>query len=79
MIDAHPVLKLMQQHLIANWEGYMALFSAICIASVCMMPEKIPSSFQDWWTWLRNTLQTAIPAARHHPNPPTDPPNGQTK
>lgn len=24
-------------------------------------PEQVPHSFQDWWTWARNTFQSSIP------------------
>lgn len=63
MID-HPVIATIQAHIVKNWEAYAAAISAICIAGVCMMPEKIPATFQEWWTWFRDTLQTAVPAAR---------------
>jgi hypothetical protein len=63
MID-HPVLMAIQDHLQRNMEAYLALASAITIAGVCMMPKNRPKSIDDWWTWLRDTLQTAVPAAR---------------
>jgi hypothetical protein len=60
----HPAWGIIQQHLTANAEAYLALASAIVIASVCTMPENPPATFRDLWAWLRNTLQTAVPAAR---------------
>ena len=57
-----------------NWADYTAGLSVLFVAGVCVMPPKFPKSFQEWWTWLRDTLQTAIPAARHkEPVLPQDP------
>ena len=43
---------------------------ALCIAVIHTWPARIPSRLQDWWTWAREALQTAIPAARAAgPNP----------
>lgn len=36
----------------------------IAVALVHNMPEKLPTSIQDFWTWLRGSLQTAIPVRR---------------
>lgn len=60
----HPGWVALQQHIARNIEGYGALASAIAIACVCMMPKNRPKSIDDWWTWFRDTLQTAVPAAR---------------
>lgn len=68
----HPVWAAIQQHMLKNLPEYITLFTAISIATIVTMPEIIPKSFQDWWTWLRNALQTAIPAARAARNANTD-------
>ena len=79
MID-HPTWAALQQHIARNLPEYMTFLAALSIAWVCSIPEKIPSNMQEWWTWARNTLQTAVPAARasnNHTQPnPTIPPSG---
>lgn len=69
MIANHPVLLALQEHLLRNFPEYLIFLSALSIAAVVTMPELIPKSLQDWWTWFRNALQTAVPAARNHQNP----------
>lgn len=62
--------------------------SALFVAAVCTMPAKAPlipadHPIQDVWTWIRDTLQTAVPAARmnhangqnQNPLRPADPAN----
>jgi len=63
MID-HPAWVAVQEHLTRNVPEYITLCSAIVIAGVCMMPKNRPKTIDDWWTWMRDTLQTAVPAAR---------------
>ncbi len=60
----HPVWVALQQHLLKNFPEYITLFSALCIAGVCMMPKNRPKTIDDWYTWFRDTVQTAVPAAR---------------
>ena len=57
-------LQLLEQHIEKNWEIYTAFASAVTIAAVCTMPETFPKTIQEWWSWARNSLQTAVPAAR---------------
>jgi hypothetical protein len=65
MID-HPGWIALQQHVARNAEAYIAGIGALFVASVCAMPAKIPASVQEFWTWLRDSLQIAVPAARSH-------------
>lgn len=60
----HPILDAIQQHILKNMPEYVIGISALSIATVVTMPPLIPKSLQDWWNWIRNALQTAIPAAR---------------
>ncbi|MFC5861105.1 hypothetical protein ACFPT7_02240 [Acidicapsa dinghuensis] len=47
---------------------------ALFVSAVSAMPKAFPKSAQEWWTWLRETLQSAIPARRHvEPDPPPNP------
>lgn len=58
-------------HFVANHgEAITGGISALAIASIITMPAKAPliseeNRLQELWTWFRDTLQTAIPAARH--------------
>lgn len=62
------LLSGVEAHIARNLPEYLTFLGALAIASVCTMPEKIPyplpSVLQDWWTWVRDALQTAVPAAR---------------
>jgi hypothetical protein len=55
-----------------NWGAYTAVISMLFVAAVGTAPPKIPKSLQDLWTWAREALQTAIPAARHPVLPQQD-------
>ena len=63
MID-HPAWVALQEHVTRNLPEYITFAAALGIAIVCTMPENPPSTLRDWWTWMRNSLQTAVPAAR---------------
>jgi hypothetical protein len=52
------------EHIVRNEEEYITLATALGIATIIKMPPQIPKTFQDWWTWIRDALQTATPAAR---------------
>ncbi len=64
MLGAHPGWAVLQQHIARNVPEYITFLAAVMIAAVCTMPEDPPKTFRDMWRWLRNTLQTAVPAAR---------------
>jgi hypothetical protein len=55
-----PLLTQIKEHMAAYGIGG----GVIVLAWVAHWPEKPPSSFQDWWTWVRQTLQTALPISR---------------
>ena len=63
MLD-HPGWAVLQQHIARNVPEYITFLAAVMIAAVCTMPEDPPKTFRDMWRWLRNTFQTAVPAAR---------------
>ena len=60
----HPVLEAWRQHVIQHLAEYLTTVGLLFVAFVCTMPQKIPQAAQDWWTWCRDGLQTAVPAAR---------------
>lgn len=77
--------EILESHIERNIPEYLTFLAALAIAAVCTMPEKCPlilgpvnsplkEAIQDMWCWLRNALQTAIPAARRqNPTPPANP------
>ena len=63
-------------HLSVHWRIYTTAGTALFVAGVCTMPQKMPMiranhPVQEVWTWIRDALQTAVPAARaaHIQNP----------
>ena len=62
VIDAHPVWHALQQHVMKNLTIYLENFGALIIAAISTSPERIPRTFDDLWTWVRDTLRTATPA-----------------
>lgn len=63
-------LNLIAHHLTAAGFGG----GAFLIAVICTMPPEPPGFLrhicsQAMWTWIREALQTVVPAARHPQNP----------
>lgn len=57
-----------------HWHVYAPVAGVLFVAFVSCMPKNPPKSLAEIWTWVRSSLQTAIPAARaHEPAPPLDP------
>ena len=44
-----------------------AAFAAIFVASATTMPKTPPKDFGEFWTWLREIVQTINPARRAEP------------
>ena len=76
MID-HPTWVALQQNIAGHVTEYVTLAGALFVAFVCTWPAKIPTSIQEWWTWLRDAFQTAVPAARMNHSQQVPPPNPQ--
>ena len=47
-----------------HWEEFTAAATVLFIAAVCCLPENRPKSVDDWYAYIRHTLQTSIPASR---------------
>jgi hypothetical protein len=60
----HPLLEALRQHFIQHLPEYLTTLGVLFVAFVCTMPANLPQTLQDWWTWCRDGLQTAVPAAR---------------
>jgi hypothetical protein len=53
--------------MITQWRAALGVAEgAFIIALICTMPIMFPKTGQEWYTWIREALQTAIPAARAH-------------
>lgn len=62
-------MNALLQAVITHWQALGIGSGVLGVAVVSTMPEKIPATAQDCWTWIREALQTSIPAARRHENP----------
>lgn len=64
-------------HLAAIEEAGGAAVAALCISGIFAIPEKFPGlDLQAWWSWMRDTLQGAVPMKfqkANHPNPQPTP------
>lgn len=52
-----------------NWKVYSSAILWFAVAVGTSMPEKFPSTVQEVWDWLRNSIQTSLPAARRTISP----------
>jgi hypothetical protein len=52
-----------------NWKVYSSAIIWFAVAVGTSMPEKFPSTVQEVWDWLRNSIQTSLPAARRTISP----------
>ena len=50
--------------LLQKYPSIDAGLGALVMATILSMPEKIPSRLQEWWTWMRDSLQSAVPNRR---------------
>lgn len=65
----------------AFWQGmaqHMAAYGigsgVLIVAIITTWPQVPPKTWMDWWTWIRDALQTAIPARPAHRQPSDIPP-----
>ena len=63
------VLNNLSDHAAASGIGSGLLFFVF----VHTMPENPPAKMQDYWTWIRDALQTLTPARYGHPTQPVEP------
>lgn len=63
------MLQALLDHIAAHWVIYSTTGTALGFATVSCMPAKFPRSIDEWWTWFRDSLQTAIPGRRPNTNP----------
>ena len=60
----NTVTQAIVNHLAAHWEGYTAAATVLGIAAISCLPEVRPKTADEWYAYIRHTLQTASPAAR---------------
>lgn len=52
------------EHIARHGEAYGTAAVGLALAVAKNIPELIPKSAQDWWTWMRSSVQTALPISR---------------
>jgi len=57
-------------HLTSNYEAYIMGLTLWAVALGKSMPEKFPTSVQEWWSWFRASVQTVLPAPSNTTPPP---------
>lgn len=72
----HPIESIVLGYLQKDWAAIAASAGVLFVAFVSCMPLDPPASITEYWRWVRESLQTAIPAARrnNHQDPPPNPP-----
>jgi len=50
--------------LLQKYPSIDAGVGALVMATILSMPEKIPTRLQEFWTWMRDSLQSAVPNRR---------------
>ena len=68
------VLSAVGAHIARNSGAYGSVGIAVGLSGVKNIPEMVPKTLQEWWTWMRNTFQTALPISRAGGGPPPTPP-----
>lgn len=63
------IISDLAHHFEQHAEGYGVGIGALVLSTAKNWPEFIPKSAQDWWTWMRNSVQTALPISRNSSNP----------
>ncbi len=58
MIDC---LQAISSELARHAQAYGLGSGVLLLAVVARWPETIPHSAQEWWTWARDSFQTAMP------------------
>ncbi len=58
--------SLIGHHMAATGIGSGVLMLAL----ISCLPERRPRTVDDWYAYIRESLQTAIPASRRHPSQP---------
>ena len=70
----HELLVFINQHMAATGVGS----GVFIVALISCLPHNRPRTADEWYTFIREALQTAIPAARHpivNPSQPEEPAN----
>jgi hypothetical protein len=62
-------------HVSANAGAYGTASIALGLSVAKNIPPQFPKSVQEWWTWMRDSIQTALPISRANsvPIPPVAP------
>lgn len=60
------------QFVAAHWAATGIGSGVLVVAFISCLPPKLPRTADEWYAYIRESLQTSIPAARHHENPTLD-------
>lgn len=64
-----PICQAIGEHIARHSEAYGTGGIALFLSVAKNAPPLIPKSAQDMWTWMRDSVQTALPISRNNPNP----------
>ena len=56
-------------HIAANGGAYGTAAIALGLSVAKNIPPQFPKSLQEWWTWMRDSIQTALPISRSNSTP----------
>lgn len=63
------ILSAIGGHITRNSGSYGTVAIAAGLAVAKNIPAQIPKSAQELWTWMRDSVQTALPISRSNPVP----------
>ena len=68
------ILDAIGQHIARNSGAYGTAAVGFGLAVAKNIPPVVPKSIQEMWTWMRDSIQTALPITRaSNPIPPDSP------
>lgn len=67
-------LQAIGAHISRNSGAYGTASIAAGLAVAKNIPPQFPKTVQEWWTWFRDSIQTALPISRSNPSQPVPTP-----
>lgn len=71
----HALLNALATQLAAHLVEVEGIILALIVSWIFSIPQNLPRTPQEWWTWFRDTLQGAVPMKfqAHQPVQPVNP------